>query len=105
MKLSNISLFLVPVFLFGCASPGPKVSTTGKSDAWATFFPPEVPAQMNQYQLSYEVGLHQTATPVLPAFIDCSPPQQSRIVEPSIDLGRRDMTLIDDANPPPVNLK
>src|SRR5258706_4804246 len=103
MRTSHFSIILVSAFLFGCASTTPKVSPTVKVDAWATFFPTEAPVRLDQFQLSYEVGLHSTPI-VTPIVSDGSPPRPSR-VKSSVDYSRRDMSLIDTTPLPPIDLK
>jgi hypothetical protein len=108
VKTSHFSLIFVSAFLFGCASTTPKVSSTVKVDAWAVFFAPLGPVQPDQFQLLNDPDLDNYPTNfvnVIPKVFDCSPPPRSRIVESSVGYGRRDMSLIDDVNPPPIDLK
>ena len=106
MKALHIRMILVLVLVFGCTSPGRKISATTKSDAWAVFFPPEAPIERDPFQLSHDVGLHHGPTNFdLPKVFYFSLPGPLPAVVSPVDYRRPDMSLIDTTPLPPIDLK
>ena len=110
MKTLHFSLVIGLGFLFGCASTNPKVSTSVKSDAWTVFFPPqvppEVPIKLGQFQWVDDEDLRYALTnfEILNANY-CPRPPQLQVSALPIDYSRKDISLIDDVNTLPIDLK
>src|ERR1700723_3543580 len=91
MKKTHVCLILSSVFLFGCATSNPKMSSvTNPSVA-----PPGLPSpdSFDQYQISLEIGLRYDA----PELYVGSTPHQSNVAISLSDYKRRVMSLSNDS--------
>ncbi|HWY30351.1 MAG TPA: hypothetical protein VNX46_06345 [Candidatus Acidoferrum sp.] len=91
MKKTHISLILFSVFLFGCSTTCPKMSSATKPNAAPLSL--RSLDRLDQYQISLEIGLRYDA----PELYVGSTPHQSNVTISLSDYNRRDTNLSNDS--------